>query len=252
MHNGSMATLEQVVEFYARGTDFGDLNFRNRAPDVRGFDITEEEKADLVAFLEALTDPRVRHQRAPFDHPELPLKAGHVGDHEAVVADALGNAELEIEVVPATGAAGGPPIPAFIDRLAPSITVAVAFAEEESVRVGFICDKRPERTLRIRLRSSDPEVAAPSADQVVFTPADWRITRFVDVERIDGLSTPVDVTLRTSHVQSTDHEFSGLAVQDVEIHFSGAPSATPGEHDPDAPSGITGDTSRTRGGVQPK
>jgi len=70
-HNGGQATLEQVVEFYARGGDFGNNN------NLRRFNPTEARKSALVAFLKALTDDRVRFERAPFDHPELCVPAGH-------------------------------------------------------------------------------------------------------------------------------------------------------------------------------
>ncbi|GAB4582068.1 MAG: hypothetical protein Fur0022_48210 [Anaerolineales bacterium] len=55
MHNGSLATLEEVVEFYAEGggTAHG---VEGVDPFVLGFTMTEQEKADLVAFLYALTD----------------------------------------------------------------------------------------------------------------------------------------------------------------------------------------------------
>ena len=69
-HNGGQATLEQVVDFYTRGGDFA-----NNA--IRPFNINSTRKVALVAFLRALTDERVRHQRAPFDHPELCVPAGH-------------------------------------------------------------------------------------------------------------------------------------------------------------------------------
>src|SRR5204862_6274505 len=88
MHNGGMASLEQVVEFYTRATDFGDVNVRDKDIDASGIqDMTEEDKADLVSFLKTLTDPRVRFERAPFDHPELPLKVGHRGDSQSVAAN---------------------------------------------------------------------------------------------------------------------------------------------------------------------
>lgn len=38
--------------------------------------LTDEEEDDLVAFLNALTDERVRHDRAPFDHPSLDIPNG--------------------------------------------------------------------------------------------------------------------------------------------------------------------------------
>jgi cytochrome c peroxidase len=55
MHNGSIATLDEVVQFYADGA--GRKNgFPLVDPLLKGFDVTADEKADLVAFLNALTD----------------------------------------------------------------------------------------------------------------------------------------------------------------------------------------------------
>src|SRR5437016_4072138 len=66
MHNGGMATLEQVVEFYNRGGNFENPELD---PDIEPLGLTGQEKSDLVAFMKSLTDLRVRFQRAPFDHP---------------------------------------------------------------------------------------------------------------------------------------------------------------------------------------
>jgi cytochrome c peroxidase len=52
MHDGRFATLREVVDHYARGSDRS-----NPSALVPGFAATEEEKADLIAFLESLTDP---------------------------------------------------------------------------------------------------------------------------------------------------------------------------------------------------
>lgn len=52
MHDGSLATLEEVVEHYAEG---GKLH-PNQSQTIRPLDLTPEEKRDLVAFLRALTD----------------------------------------------------------------------------------------------------------------------------------------------------------------------------------------------------
>ncbi len=51
MHNGSLATLSEVVEHYDRGF------FRrpSLSDDIRPLSLTRQEKADLVAFLETLT-----------------------------------------------------------------------------------------------------------------------------------------------------------------------------------------------------
>lgn len=55
MHNGSLATLEDVAQFYADGAGRAQ-GFANVDPLLRGFSLTAEEKGDLVAFLRALTD----------------------------------------------------------------------------------------------------------------------------------------------------------------------------------------------------
>ncbi|MCY4513822.1 MAG: hypothetical protein OXC69_01605 [Candidatus Tectomicrobia bacterium] len=79
MHNGGMSTLEQVIEFYNRG---GDFVSRELAENIEPLDLTEEQQADLIAFLRTLTDERVLHRQAPFDHPELFIAHGHGGDQE--------------------------------------------------------------------------------------------------------------------------------------------------------------------------
>ena len=74
MHNGGFSTLHQVVEFYTRGSDFMVTNFDNFDTGILpiGFMIGRDSaKNDLVAFLMTMTDPRVKEESAPFDHPEL-------------------------------------------------------------------------------------------------------------------------------------------------------------------------------------
>ncbi len=51
MHNGSLATLSEVVEHYDRGF----LHRPSLSDDIRPLNLTGQEKADLVAFLETLT-----------------------------------------------------------------------------------------------------------------------------------------------------------------------------------------------------
>ena len=50
-HNGAAATLSDVVEHYARGGD----DRSNLSKDVRKLDLSEQDKADLVAFMKTLT-----------------------------------------------------------------------------------------------------------------------------------------------------------------------------------------------------
>ena len=67
-HNGSAATLAEVVEFYDRGGDFAE----NRSDLIQPLRLTPGEKAALLAFLgRPLTDGRASRGEPPFDHPEL-------------------------------------------------------------------------------------------------------------------------------------------------------------------------------------
>ncbi len=66
-HNGEMATLLDVVNFYDRGGDF----HLNQDPVIHPLNLNPTQKANLVAFLSALTDPRVAAGVAPFDRPLL-------------------------------------------------------------------------------------------------------------------------------------------------------------------------------------
>lgn len=76
MHNGGMSTLRQVMEFYNRGGDFHDENRSDLSPDMNTLSLTDEDIDAVIAFMKSLTDERVRDERAPFDHPELPLPNG--------------------------------------------------------------------------------------------------------------------------------------------------------------------------------
>lgn len=97
-HDGGQATLEQVVDFYSRGGDFGGLPILNLSP---------EQKQQLVAFLKALTDERVLHEKAPFDHPQLFVPNGHPGNSTSVINDGTGNATDSLLEIPAVGKNGG-------------------------------------------------------------------------------------------------------------------------------------------------
>ena len=84
MHNGAFLTLEDVMAFYKRGP----REFENDHPDAKHWhhptlpqlrehlSRDDDASADLVAFMKALTDERVRRHAAPFDHPSLQLPVG--------------------------------------------------------------------------------------------------------------------------------------------------------------------------------
>jgi len=109
MHNGSMSTLEQVIEFYARGGNFKGAS--HQFGTVFGQGLLQgdpQARADLKSFLESLTDERVRYERAPFDHPELKVRHGHTGDRTRLTPGGL-TAQLAQDdalLVPAVGAGG--------------------------------------------------------------------------------------------------------------------------------------------------
>lgn len=109
-HNGSVATLMQVVEFYNRGGNFKDDNRDDIDADIGSLDLSHDEKLGLVEFLKALTDERVRRHAAPFDHPELLVPNGHAGDETRVSNDGYGRAVdswLKVDAVGANGYAAG-------------------------------------------------------------------------------------------------------------------------------------------------
>jgi cytochrome c peroxidase len=67
MHDGSIATLEDVLAHYAAGgrtiasgpdQGIGHDN-PNKSATVRGFALSTEQRADLIAFLRSLTDEQL-------------------------------------------------------------------------------------------------------------------------------------------------------------------------------------------------
>lgn len=75
MHDGSIATLADVIEFYAAGgrqiaagSHQGDgRQHPNKSAFIKGFDLTENEKAALIAFLHSLTDEQFIHNEKHSD-----------------------------------------------------------------------------------------------------------------------------------------------------------------------------------------
>jgi cytochrome c peroxidase len=117
-HNGGEETLADVVSFYSRGGNQGGASNPIHTRDgtvvgglsVLGFNTAPEGdavRADLVAFLESLTDERVRISAAPFDHPQILVPNGHPGN-EFSVQQRDGYAVDAFLDIPATGRSGGP------------------------------------------------------------------------------------------------------------------------------------------------
>jgi cytochrome c peroxidase len=110
MHNGGAATLMQVVDFYTRGGNFFQTNISTFDPDVEPIfglngifttpSIAEANQKKVIDFLLALTDDRVRFERAPFDHPELfvPNGVGKTGKEDLLQIPAVGAAGLAMPI----------------------------------------------------------------------------------------------------------------------------------------------------------
>jgi cytochrome c peroxidase len=115
-HNGGQLTLRQVVDFYNRGGDYRDKNIADVPVDIDNLNLTEYEKEAIVAFLQGLTDPRVKYERAPFDHPQLFVPNGHPTSGTGLAKDAQGRTASTMMEVPAVGRQGGPPQPNFLAK----------------------------------------------------------------------------------------------------------------------------------------
>jgi hypothetical protein len=119
MHNGRLASLTDVVEFYNRGGDFDAPNIDRVR--VRPLNLSPQQKADLIAFLgRPLTDPRVAAATTPFDRPTLysesqnvpqivgtgsPGSGANVPQMTAIEPPILGNPSFTVGVSKALGQA---------------------------------------------------------------------------------------------------------------------------------------------------
>lgn len=129
MHNGSLATLDDVVRFYADGGGRAH-GAQHVDPLVNGFDLTDRELDDLVAFLMALTDeskmPAIPEE-IPSGLPivprlENPARQVVIEHTSTLTADALDARESQtIRVQP------GETIQAAVDRAQPGDTIEVPY-----------------------------------------------------------------------------------------------------------------------------
>jgi cytochrome c peroxidase len=112
-HNGGQATLGQVVEFYDRQADFADRNIADVDRNLAFVDLSDVDEEPLVEFLLALTDDRVRNERAPFDRPQILVPNGHLGNRSVIrclddeVEDAAQACD-DLLTISAVGAGGRP------------------------------------------------------------------------------------------------------------------------------------------------
>ena len=131
MHNGRFESLEAVIDFYSQG---GGPGLVDDAPGtdvwVRGFEISDDEVADLVAFLFALTDesarPRIPESvpsglalPVPIENPARDIVAAGISP---AIADSASQREQTTLVV-----AQGESIQAVIDRAIPGDRIEIEY-----------------------------------------------------------------------------------------------------------------------------
>ena len=161
-HNGGVPTLTEVVNFYQRGGNFHDINILNLDAAIVpiGSLSNPDNKAELVAFLQSLTDDRVRNESAPFDHPQLLIPNGHPGGPNVLTCVDAGRACDTLSEIPAVGAGGRPieglpPLQAFAPRTFEDVTSAqFAFDQIEAISLAGITGGC----------STDPSLFCPDTD----------------------------------------------------------------------------------------
>ncbi|HSS21649.1 MAG TPA: cytochrome c peroxidase [Pyrinomonadaceae bacterium] len=249
-HNGSKATLTDVVEFYNRGGDFDAPNINHAL--IRPLNLSAGQKSDLIAFLTgALTDPRVAAGSAPFDRPTLYSESnrvpqitgsgvagsgGIVPQVTALEPPILGNSSFGIGVSKGLGGAqavlvinstdpgAGPSIPATGSFARVSLSLAGAGAGQgvASVSVAIPNDVSLLGTTNFgRWYISDP--SAPGG--VAVTPA-FRMTIFGDGSIANAIDdTAFFVTQNYKDFLSREPDASGLAFWTNEINSCGTNAA---------------------------
>lgn len=138
MHNGRFQTLDEVLDFYAKGGGPGmGVPTPNLDDKIRPINLTYQQRLDLIAFMNALTD-----ESSLLDPPRrvpstLPV-VGRLKNPARAVAAGL-NAGLPRKVVPTVGefvVNPGESIQEAIDRAGPGSTIRVQPGEYyESITV---------------------------------------------------------------------------------------------------------------------
>lgn len=130
MHNGSMETLESVIEFYAAGGGRAH-GAENVDVFVRGFDLSEQEKTDLVAFMAALTDesqmPEIPAE-VPSGLPVVQRMENDGWELAALYNTAVGGGTAVVDRDPQTlTVQPGETIQSVVDRAQPGDTIEIPY-----------------------------------------------------------------------------------------------------------------------------
>jgi cytochrome c peroxidase len=138
MHNGRFRTLDEVIDFYAKGGGPGQgLKTPNLDDKIRPFTITHQQREDLVAFLQALTDESGLADPPRRVPSTLRVEGRLRNDARAEIAKA--NVGQVRRIVPTVGefiVNPGESIQEAIDKAAPGSTIRVQPGEYyESITV---------------------------------------------------------------------------------------------------------------------
>jgi cytochrome c peroxidase len=130
MHNGSLETLDAVVDFYAQGGGRAE-GVPNVDNQILGFTLSDQERADLVAFLYALSDESALPPIPEHVPSGLPVVTRSDNPARALVAEtnvALGAGGLPPAHTPQTLVVGaGETIQSVVDRAGPGDTIEVPY-----------------------------------------------------------------------------------------------------------------------------
>ena len=129
MHNGSLATLDDVVTFYEEGGGHAN-GAENLDVFVNGFDLTDQEHEDLVAFLYALTDESALPD-VPAAVPSGLAVVGHIDNPQRAIAAGIntggtGAANVAREPMTITVEPGAT-IQSAVDMAQPGDTIAIPY-----------------------------------------------------------------------------------------------------------------------------
>lgn len=134
-HDGSAATIEEMMDFYIRG---GNHDLPELSSQIRVLDASAREIQLVTEMMEILTDPRIAAGSGPFAHPslKLPLADGshlqmRASDDPEALADTMpglsyvhvavdGTTTAAPAVAPAAGGAPAGGAPAAGDAAAPA------------------------------------------------------------------------------------------------------------------------------------
>ncbi len=156
MHNGVFDTLEEVVDFYndGGGVDQTELyhGIATKTPLLKELDLTDEEKEDLVAFLDSLTGDEIL-----MDNPTLPDPAALVYAGETYVGLPIPVVSDDLDARAATAAAGA--VTWTLVDAPPGVTI-----EADTGRVTWVNAQAPEAgtDVTITIRS---ETASGATDE---------------------------------------------------------------------------------------